>query len=217
MQYRSTYSENHVEAKNSERKRAAQPRYESFETSRSGKSAKSRYKNSGNLQYRDRESESEYREHQPRRGKTERVQPRDKREEHEYRTPVKRQPSEPKKQEKSKKKEKLKNGDLTGSKFTAGFLETLAARIVMGLLIFFTLFIGTPWAICYWQRWKAEHTIVCGEELRFIGKGTALCGKLIKWFLLSVITLGIYAFIVPLKVKKWTVAHTVFKSAEIEG
>lgn len=46
------------------------------------------------------------------------------------------------------------------------------------------------------------------KRLAFDGTAIGLFGNWIKWFLLSIITLGIYSFWLQIKLKKWIVSHT---------
>ena len=94
------------------------------------------------------------------------------------------------------------------SKFTGGLLGLIGIGILQGLIIIFTLGIGAPWAICIGERWNAKHTIIDGRQLRFDGTGGQLFGNYIKWFLLTIITLGIYSFWLSIKMREWVVKHT---------
>lgn len=44
----------------------------------------------------------------------------------------------------------------------------------------------------------------------FDGKATQLFGNWIKWWLLTLVTLGIYGFWLGIKLKQWKVKHTFF-------
>ena len=94
------------------------------------------------------------------------------------------------------------------SKFTGGLLGLIGISILQALIIVFTLAIGTPWAVCLKYRWVTEHTIIDGKKLTFDGTGGQLFGSYIKWFLLTIITIGIYGLWVPLKIKGWVTKHT---------
>lgn len=94
------------------------------------------------------------------------------------------------------------------SKFTGGLLGLIGISILQCLLIFITLGIGTPWAVCIKERWIAKHTIIDGHQCRFDGTGGQLFGKYLLWILLTIITLGIYSFWLGIKMKKWVVSHT---------
>ena len=94
------------------------------------------------------------------------------------------------------------------SKFTGGLLGLIGINILQSLLIFITLGLGTPWAVCMKERWIAKHTIIDGHNLVFDGTGGQLFGKYIVWFLLTIVTLGIYSFWLGINMKKWVVMHT---------
>jgi uncharacterized membrane protein YjgN (DUF898 family) len=59
-------------------------------------------------------------------------------------------------------------------------------------------------------RWQAENTIINGRRLRFHGSGGSLFGHYIKWFFLTLITLGIYGFWVWPRMTRWIVEHQDF-------
>jgi uncharacterized membrane protein YjgN (DUF898 family) len=94
------------------------------------------------------------------------------------------------------------------SKFNGGLLGLIGIGILQGLLIVFTLGFGAPWAVCMKERWYANHTTIDGRQLTFDGTGGQLFGNYIKWFLLTIITLGIYSFWLSIKMKAWVVKHT---------
>ena len=94
------------------------------------------------------------------------------------------------------------------SKFTGGLLGLIGISLLQGLLISITLGFGAPWAICMKEKWVAEHTIIDGKRLTFDDTGGQLFGNYIKWFLLTLITFGIYGFWLSIKMKKWIVKHT---------
>ena len=58
------------------------------------------------------------------------------------------------------------------------------------------------------QNWKTKHTVVDGQRLYFDGTGAQLFGNWIKWFLLTIITFGIYGFWLQIKMEQWIVKHT---------
>lgn len=98
--------------------------------------------------------------------------------------------------------------DTKESKFTGGLLGLIGISLLQALLIFITLGLGAPWAICMKEKWVAEHTIIDGRRLTFDGTGGQLFGNYIKWFLLTIITFGIYSFWLSIKMKQWVVKHT---------
>jgi uncharacterized membrane protein YjgN (DUF898 family) len=87
-----------------------------------------------------------------------------------------------------------------------GFLITICT---LGITIC-TLGICYPFALVLNERWRAKHTFIDGQQLVFTGSATGLFGHWVKWFLLSVITIGIYLFWVGPKVQQWITVNTDF-------
>ena len=94
------------------------------------------------------------------------------------------------------------------SKFTGGLLGLIGISILQGLIICFTRGIAAPWAICLKESWIAKHTIIDGHQVIFDGTGGQLFGNYIKWFLLCIVTIGIYSLWLGINMKKWVVKHT---------
>ena len=61
-------------------------------------------------------------------------------------------------------------------------------------------------------RWEVQNTVLSGRRLLFDGTAIQLFGNWIKWLFLTVITLGIYAFWLDIKLKQWKVKHIRFVS-----
>lgn len=64
-----------------------------------------------------------------------------------------------------------------------------------------------PWGVSVYQRWRCQHTIIDGVRLRYTGSGWSLFGHYIKWWLLCVVTAGIYSFWLVPRMTRWVVAH----------
>jgi uncharacterized membrane protein YjgN (DUF898 family) len=94
--------------------------------------------------------------------------------------------------------------------FDGGAATYLGTSLLAGLITVVSLGIAYPYALCLRQRWKAKHTYINGHRLVFLGTGLGLFGLWIKWFLLSVVTLGIYLFWVAPRVQRWVVENTDF-------
>ncbi len=94
--------------------------------------------------------------------------------------------------------------------FDGGAGTYLGTAILQILVTVFTLGICYPFALVLGQRWKAKHTYVNGRRLIFLGGGLQLFGLWIKWFFLTIITLGIYSFWVRPRIQKWIVENTDF-------
>lgn len=76
--------------------------------------------------------------------------------------------------------------------------------------IIFTLGIGTPWAICRLERWKATNTTIEGRKIKFTGEGSDLLGKFLVGYFLTLITLGIYGIWFAVKMQKFLIENTEF-------
>ncbi len=96
------------------------------------------------------------------------------------------------------------------SEFNGGLFGLIGIYILQGLIIGLTFGIATPWAICLKEKWIADHTVIDGRQLFFDGTGGQLFGNFIRWFFLTIITFGIYAFWLDIKIKQWIVKHTHF-------
>lgn len=94
--------------------------------------------------------------------------------------------------------------------FDGGAGTYLGTGILALLITMFTLGLCTPFAIVLRQRWRAKHTYINGHRLVFVGGGMQLFGLWVKWFLLMIITVGIYSFWVAPRVQKWIVENTDF-------
>lgn len=95
-------------------------------------------------------------------------------------------------------------------RFDGGAGSFLIVGIFSTLLMIFTLGLATPWAIVMRYRWRTTHTIIDGRRLRFTGTGIGLFGNWLKWWLLCIVTLGIYVFWVVPRLTRWTVENQTF-------
>ena len=96
------------------------------------------------------------------------------------------------------------------SEFDGDMAGFIGLSILMFLLTVCTLGFGFAWALCIELRWYAKHTKIDGRPIYFDGKGFPLLGNLIKWGFLSIVTLGVYAWWLPLKFTNWLVSHIHF-------
>ena len=97
------------------------------------------------------------------------------------------------------------------SYFDGGVFQLLGWKILGGLVTVITLGICYPFAVNWLYSWEAKHTVIEGRRLKFTGSAGGLFGTWIICILLSIITLGIYAFYVPIKIKRWREANTFFE------
>ncbi|MBN2176478.1 MAG: DUF898 family protein [Demequinaceae bacterium] len=86
----------------------------------------------------------------------------------------------------------------------AGFaVNAIAAYLITAV----TLGLGAPIGIVLLAQWFAKNATLDGLPLEFTGNAGDLFGKWIGWWLLTIITLGIYAFWMYPKVIKWVVQN----------
>ena len=77
-------------------------------------------------------------------------------------------------------------------------------------------FIGICWANIIFIKWDTKHVVISGQRLQFKAGALNLFFNIIKWIILSVITLGIYTLWLYIKIRKWMVKHTVSSAEESE-
>ena len=107
-------------------------------------------------------------------------------------------------------------GFMEKSNFDGTFLQWLGWSLDLIAISVITLGFGYPWACCLFMNWETSHTVVNGKRLKFTGTGLELFKKYIIWFLLTLVTLGIFGFWMWIKVKRWTVEHTVFEDSSAD-
>lgn len=96
------------------------------------------------------------------------------------------------------------------SKFDCTVLELLFINLGVVALTFFTLGLAFPWALSMKLKFITSRTIVDGQRLDFDGTGGQLFGTWIKLFLLTIVTLGIYALWTEIEIQRWVARHTHF-------
>lgn len=94
--------------------------------------------------------------------------------------------------------------------FDGGAGTYLGTGILAALITICTAGICYPFALVLLERWRCKHTYIDGQRLVFSGTGMGLFGLWVKWFLLIVITAGIYSFWVAPRIQKWKVENTDF-------
>ncbi len=94
------------------------------------------------------------------------------------------------------------------SRFEASTSDCFIMSLLYRTISVFTLGFGFYWAYCYYQKWLAEHTVIDGHRLGFDGTALPLFGSWVVWTLLSMLTLGIYFFRMPVELLDWVASHT---------
>jgi uncharacterized membrane protein YjgN (DUF898 family) len=80
------------------------------------------------------------------------------------------------------------------SKFSGKVLQIFLFCLWGPILLAITLCLATPFVTCVVIRWICNNTTIGGKHYAFKGTASGLFGRWIVWFLLSIITLGIYGF-----------------------
>ena len=99
--------------------------------------------------------------------------------------------------------EPIEEGTYTGSSLVAFFLKQLCL-----ILNVCTLFILVPITTVWKYKYMVNHRKYDGYKIKFDGNGIQLIGRFILWILLSVVTFGIYALFVVIRLEKWKLSHT---------
>jgi uncharacterized membrane protein YjgN (DUF898 family) len=97
--------------------------------------------------------------------------------------------------------------------FDGGAATYLGTGLLGVLITVCTLGICYPFALVLNERWRAKHSYIDGRRLVFTGSATGLFGHWVKWFLLSVVTFGIYLFWVGPRIAEWKWTHTDFEAS----
>ena len=75
------------------------------------------------------------------------------------------------------------------------------------LVTFFTLGICFPLWYAWLVKWECKHTVIRGYREYFDGSGGSLIGRWLLWYFLTIITLTIYGWWTPIRLRKWKVAR----------
>jgi hypothetical protein len=80
------------------------------------------------------------------------------------------------------------------SKFYGGVLPIFLFCIWAPILLVISLGLATPFIVCTVIRWICNNSKIGGKSYRFTGTAMGLFGRWILWYILTIITLGIYGF-----------------------
>ena len=94
------------------------------------------------------------------------------------------------------------------SYFDGGVLGLLGTNILAGLVLAVP-FVGPAWSKIIKLRWETGHTVVDSRRHIFVGSVGGLFVKYLLWGLLTVITLGIFAWFMPVKVLRWETENKI--------
>lgn len=103
---------------------------------------------------------------------------------------------------------------MNNSYFDGKLSQIIGWRFLGFIITFFSFGICYPWAVCMVKSWEARHTVINGNRMKFNGTPMQLFGTWIKWWALTIVTCGIYAFWLPIKSRQWVTCHTSFSEEE---
>lgn len=87
----------------------------------------------------------------------------------------------------------------------------LGVGIIAFIISAITFGLAFPWAYVMVLNYEVENIAFQGRRLKFNGTGFGLLGNWIKWWFLTIITLGIYSFWVYPNLQKWKWSKTDFE------
>ena len=95
--------------------------------------------------------------------------------------------------------------------FDGGAATYIGTALLAFVVTVGTLFLCLPFAVVLLERWRAKHSYIDGHRLAFRGSGFGLFGLWIKWWLLCLVTLGVYGFWVMPRLARWKWENTAFE------
>ena len=99
-------------------------------------------------------------------------------------------------------------------KYNSYFDETVKAYLLLQIkfmaICIFSLGLAYPWALCMKYRAKYHHTVICGRRLKFIGCPKDLAHHWIFWWLLCIVTLGLFSLVLHVRMEKWITSNTIY-------
>ena len=110
--------------------------------------------------------------------------------------------------------QKAEQVERTDSYFDGKVLELLGYRILAFIITVVTFGIAHAWAEKLLIAYTIDHTVYNGKRLKFEGTGASLFVQKFKWLFLTIITLGIYGFWIPVRKEQWIVSNIHFEKEE---
>ena len=98
--------------------------------------------------------------------------------------------------------------------FAEGAAPAMLAIGIAAIVLF--AWLGFCWSMIIFIKWDTKHTVISGQRMQFKVGTLNLFFNMIKWTVLTVITVGIYGLWLPVKIRKWQVKNTVSHPEEDE-
>ena len=93
------------------------------------------------------------------------------------------------------------------SKFSGKVLTIFLFCIWAPVLFTISLGLATPFIVCTVIRWICSNSTIGGKTYTFKGTAGGLFGRWILWYILTLITLGIYGFWSTRNQIRWVVEN----------
>lgn len=109
---------------------------------------------------------------------------------------------------------KQQNNKLTTSTstFDGSTIAEFFIKIGITILTILTFGLAFWYLVCAYERWNKKHTVYDGKRLIFEGDAKSLFLHHLLWILLTILTLGIYAFVIGKKAKQFIATNTHFQN-----
>lgn len=104
-----------------------------------------------------------------------------------------------------------------GSSFHGSVGKCFGLCLLTFVLVFCTVGLGTPWAVCMWHRYKMNNLVIDGYEIVFEGKGHQLFWRYHGVTLIAILSLGWFGVWAHIKIEDWLVERTHIKHYESEA
>lgn len=95
------------------------------------------------------------------------------------------------------------------SYFDGRLYQMIGWGLLGGLVTIVTLGICYPLAYGWMVAWKTNHTVINGYRQKFVGVAGSLIPRWILWGFLTIITLTIFGWWTPIRLKKWRAERTI--------
>ncbi|MDR0909288.1 MAG: DUF898 domain-containing protein [Spirochaetaceae bacterium] len=103
--------------------------------------------------------------------------------------------------------EEMKTEVVKNAQFSGGVLPIFLFCIWAPILFSITIGLASPFILCTAIRWICTNSIIAGKSYKFNGTASGLFGRWILWYLLSIITIGIYSFWSTRNQIRWVVEN----------
>ena len=98
-----------------------------------------------------------------------------------------------------------------GALFRGNAIVYLLVIVSTAILNVITFTLMRPFCTTWKNRYIQNRLVIDGRQMTFDGKVHQMIGRNLLWFLLTIVTLGIYLLFIPIRMKKWVAKHTHIK------